>query len=264
MEPVICFEMLFPNLEPQDKVARIAAAGFRAVEFWGWRDKNVAALRAACSRHGVGVANFSGHRRGDLIAPDTWALFFTDLGDAIETARFLGCSTLMLLSNELGEGGKVLNTYPDLTAAQKRRNLARGLEEALERIPEGLQLVLEPLNTRIDHAGYYLEDMETAVSLIREIKDPRLKILCDLYHLGVMGQDLEAVIGGHIDQIGYFHIADFPGRHEPGTGNADWRLLLRQIIRSGYNGPVGFEYSPEKDSAESLHKIQALWEELFV
>ena len=69
MEPVICFELLFPNLEPHDKIARIAATDFQTVEFWGWRVKDVYTLQAACTRHGIRVANFSGHRLGDLIAP---------------------------------------------------------------------------------------------------------------------------------------------------------------------------------------------------
>jgi hydroxypyruvate isomerase len=263
MEPVICFEMLFPHFELPEKISRIAATGFRAVEFWDWRDKDISGLRDTCSRHGIRIANFSGHRRGDLIAPATWDRFFADLKDAVGIARFLGCSTLMLLSNELGEGGQVIKTYPEMSSVEKRGNLAKGLAKALEQTPEDLELVLEPLNTRIDHSGYYLSNMETAVSLIQEINDPRLKVLCDLYHLGTMEEDLETVIGKYIDKIGYFHVADIPGRHEPGSGTADWRLLLRQIARNGYKGPVGFEYSPENDSMESLHKIRALWDEVF-
>ncbi len=71
--------------------------------------------------------------------------------------------------------------------------------------------------------------METAAALIRDVNTPRLKILCDLYHLGVMGSDLKHLISNFIQDIGYFHVADFPGRHEPGTGSADWPDLLRLI-----------------------------------
>ena len=263
MEAVICFEMLFADLQPEERVGPIAAAGFRAVEFWGWRDKDLPALREACSANGVRVANFSGHRRGDLIAPETWDVFFEDLDDAVRAARFLDCSTLMLLTNELGEGGRVVNPYPGMGGEEKRRNLIRGLEQAAAKVPEELTLVLEPLNTRIDHAGYYLQGMEAAVSIIEEIDDPRLKVLCDLYHLGTMGEDLEQIVGRHGSRIGYYHVADFPGRHEPGTGSADWKSLLRKIAESGYNGAIGFEYSPEHDSGESLDTIRSLWKEVF-
>ncbi|MEW5814510.1 MAG: TIM barrel protein [Spirochaetota bacterium] len=261
MYPVICLEMLFPELDLPEKVERIASEGFQAVEFWGWRDKDLFVLKAACDHHGVRIANFSGHRRGSLIAPETYDLFFTDLNDAVGTARNLGCSILMLLSNELGEGGRVVNSYPDIPPDGKYRNLRQGLEQALEVTPEDIHLVLEPLNTRLDHPGYYLENMATAVSLIREVDHPRLKVLCDLYHLGMMGENLEKIIAEQIEYIGYFHAADFPGRHEPGSGSADWPSLLRQIAQSGYEGMVGFEYSPESDSVKSLRRIWNIWEE---
>ena len=64
MKPVICFEMLFPDLDPPEKIRRIAGQGFEYVEFWSWRDKDIAALAATCTREGAQVVNFSGHRRG--------------------------------------------------------------------------------------------------------------------------------------------------------------------------------------------------------
>jgi hydroxypyruvate isomerase len=260
MEAVICIEMLYPELEPEEKVARIAGHGFSGIEFWGWRDKDVPALLRRCRAEGVRVANFSGHRRGSLVAAATHPVFLEDLREAVSAAQQLHCPTLMLLSNELGEGGRVLERYDQVPAKQKYRNLLDGLKEALKIVPDTISLVLEPLNTLIDHPGYFLADMSTAVSLIEEINSPRLKVLCDLYHLGVMGEDLETVIDRHAGSIGYFHVADFPGRHEPGTGTANWPALIRRIAAAGYSGPIGFEYQPERDSDESLTRIRDLWD----
>lgn len=265
MVPVICFEMIYtdqnpPDLNPSEKIARIAEQGFHKVEFWSWRDKDIRALKSACRDTDVQIANFSGHRKGSLIARETHELFLDDLKDAVGAARELGCPTLMLLSNELGEGGRVTDRYDQIPPNEKYTNLLQGLRRALEVTPEEISLVLEPLNTKIDHPGYYLADMGTSVSLIREISDPRLKILADLYHLGVMGENLEGLVDEHADLIGYVHVADFPGRHEPGTGSADWRSLLTRLHERGYTGAIGFEYSPLKDSEESLKRIKALWD----
>jgi hydroxypyruvate isomerase len=260
VKAVICIEMLYPELEADEKVARIARHGFGDIEFWGWRDKDIPALLRTCRIEGVRVANFSGHRRGSLVAAATHPAFLDDLTDAVSAAQQLGCPTLMLLSNELGEGGRVLEPYDQIPPKQKYRNLLMGLREALRIVPETTSLVLEPLNTRIDHPGYFLDDMSTAVSAIQEINNPRLKVLCDLYHLGVMGEDLNAVIDRHAARIGYFHVADFPGRHEPGTGTADWPALIRRIAAAGYAGPIGFEYQPQRDSDESLSRIRDLWD----
>jgi hydroxypyruvate isomerase len=263
LNPVICFEMLFPDLDPAEKIRKIAGQGFEFVEFWGWRHKDIPALAAACGREGVRVANFSGHRRGSLVAEQTHDLFLEDLQAAVATARILECGTLMLLSNELTESGAVADSYPGIPSEQKYRNAQEGLRKALEVLPPDLRLVLEPLNTRIDHPGYWLSDMDAAVKLIRDIGDSRLKVLCDLYHLGVMGVDLGGILKEHARDIGYIHIADIPGRHEPGTGTVDWKGVLGQLQAARYEGFVGFEYSPQGDSAQSLRQIRSLWDNLF-
>ena len=87
-----------------------------------------------------------------------------------------------------------------------------------------------------------------------------MKILCDLYHFGVMGADLKKIVMNHLSEIGHFHIADVPGRHEPGSGSIDWAAMLRLIQDRGYTGCVGFEYFPEGDSDASLEAIHSLWE----
>ena len=262
MKPAICLEPLYQELALEDKIERIAAAGFQYVEFWGWRDKNAQKLFKACQRHHVEVVNFSGHRVGSLVAQDTHELFLQDLADAVKTAEHLHCPGLMLLTNALNSDGSVTDAFERIPDTQKYENAVIGLKKALDATPDELNFVLEPLNTKIDHPGYYLADMETASSLVRAVGNPRLKILCDLYHLGVMGNDLEHVVTSYLPDIGYFHVADFPGRHEPGTGSVDWPALLRLICQKGYTGYVGFEYFPLHDSAESLQTIQRLWQAL--
>jgi len=263
LNPVICFEMLFPGLDPVEKIARIAGAGFQFVEFWGWRDKDIPALAAACKRQRVNIVNFSGHRRGSLVAERTHELFLGELQEAVSAARALECGTLMLLTNELGEGGAVEETFPEIPPERKYRNARTGLERALALLPEDLHLVLEPLNTKIDHPGYWLSDITTAVQLIHDIGDNRLKVLCDFYHLGVMGADLHATIERYSADIGYIHIADIPGRHEPGTGSVDWKPILSLLASTKYERFVGFEYSPLQNSRGSLRRIRDLWDELF-
>lgn len=260
MKPAICFEMIYPELDPAARIKKLAQLGFEYVEFWGWQDKDIAQLHSACVESGVKVVNFSGQRKGSLVALEAHELVLADLKTAISVAEQLECSTLMLLTNELGEGGVVTNSYDEISDEKKYENVRIGLEKALQVIPPNISLVLEPLNTRLDHPGYYLTEMETAVSLIRKIGHPRLKVLCDLYHVGMMGEDLNEVISTYLDDIGYIHIADVPGRHEPGTGQIDWYDVLTLLRTKGYPGYVGFEYAPADDSEASLQTIASLWE----
>ncbi len=254
--------MLYPGLSAEQKVARIAGEGFDCVEFWSWRDKDIRSLARACREHDVRVANFSGHRRGSPVAATTHELFFADLEEAAAAAGILNCTTLMLLTNELDERGRVVEAFEDIPPERKYDNVRAALARALELAAEPIQLVLEPLNTRVDHPGYWLSDMETAVRLVRDIGSPRLKVLADLYHLGVMGFDLAEVVDRYGQYIGYVHVADFPGRHEPGTGTVNWAPLLSRLASGGYHGCIGFEYCPQGDSQVSLKRIRRLWDSI--
>jgi hydroxypyruvate isomerase len=263
IKPAICFEMLYDDEKPQDKIKKIAAAGFEYAEFWGWRDKDIDALKTTCDECGVNISIFSGQRVGDLVNRATHDLVVQDYKDAIKTAEKLETSILMVLTNELGEEGVVVNTYDALSASEKDDAVVDGLKKISALIPERAVVVLEPLNTVKDHVGYHINDLESAFSVIDRVGSPKIKILCDLYHQGMMGDDLTVLIKKYVDRIGYFHIADFPGRHEPGAGSADWKHILTEIKGSGYDGFVGFEYAPAGDSTKSLIAIKDLWDSVF-
>ena len=260
MTPAICLDPLYPELLTEEKIPRVAAAGFRHIEFWSWRDKDVPAIRAACSKHNVQVVNFSGHRTGSLIAEKTHPILFADASDAVATARILDCQTLMLLTNALNPDGSVADRFEEISGDIKFKNTVSALNHLISIIPDDITLVLEPLNTLVDHPGYYLNDMDVASAIVRQFASPRMKILCDLYHFGVMGADLKKIVMNHLSEIGHFHIADVPGRHEPGTGSIDWAAMLRLIQHRDYTGCVGFEYFPDSDSDASLEAIHSLWE----
>jgi hydroxypyruvate isomerase len=251
----ICIEMLYRQMPAEDKVRGLADLGFGAIEFWGWREKNLTALASACRSRGVRITNFSGHRRGSLIVEQEHRLVLEDLKESTRVAADLDCSRLMLLSDQLGEGGAVTRES-GLAAEQKHRNLVEGIRKAREAVPETIELVLEPLNTRVDHPGYYLDSTAEAVRVIEQVGSPGVRILCDLYHMGVMGEDLEALIRRHSALIGHYHVADFPGRHQPGTGTADWPGLMALIEAADPGATVGFEYVPEGKEEDSLRAIR--------
>ena len=174
-------------------------------------------------------------------------------------ARQLDCHTLLVLTNTLGAKGRPAEAFADIPEEEKFANVVSALQQALEQLPSDIHLNLEPLNTRLDHPGYWLTDMKAAARIVREVGDPRLKILCDLYHQRVMGDDLVKVVAEHLPLIGHFHLADVPGRHEPGTGEVDWLTVLRRIKRGGYRGYIGFELFPSAGSDAALTAIQSLW-----
>ena len=261
MKPAICIEMLYPEASPEQKLQRIAKQGFKFVEFWSHKDKDIDALEAAAADCGVRIVNFSGQRAGDLIDASTHAVVLREIEESVAVAHRLGSGILMVLSNELGEQGRVIHNCAQLSAEAKHENLVAGLAALMRKIPADIGVVLEPLNTVVDHPGYYLSDMDEAIRVIREVNHPRLKILCDFYHLALMGEKPLELTRRYARDMGHIHIADYPGRHEPGTGLGPWKEVLKELHDCGYSGFVGFEFSPSADSDAALEAVRRLWTE---
>ena len=118
----------------------------------------------------------------------------------------------------------------------------------------GGTLLLEPLNTRHDHSGYWLTSSDLGAEICREVGSERVKLLFDCYHMQIMEGDLVSHIERNIDVIGHFHAAGVPGRHELFTGEVNYPYVLSQIGRRGYRGVFGLEYAPSMESSESIAK----------
>lgn len=118
-----------------------------------------------------------------------------------------------------------------------------GTLKELSRIAEteGIMIVLEPLNVRVDHAGYFLVTTEEASKMIRAVDSPCCKILFDIYHQQVSEGNVIRNIRENIDLIGHFHIADNPGRKQPGTGELHYANILKAIQETGYDRWLAFE-----------------------
>jgi len=71
-----------------------------------------------------------------------------------------------------------------------------------------------------------------------------LRLLLDVYHLSVNGDDVKAAVERYADRVGHVQVADAPGRHEPGTGSLDLDGPLTELEQQGYRGWVGLEYKP--------------------
>ncbi|MEZ5399096.1 MAG: TIM barrel protein [Bryobacteraceae bacterium] len=116
----------------------------------------------------------------------------------------------------------------------------------------GITLVVEPLNTRIDHKGYFLDNCVEGLRLIREAGHPRVRLLFDLYHEQVQSGNVTASVEAAAPWVDIFHVADNPGRGEPGTGEMNYAHLYRAIAKTGFAGHIAMEYRPPADAAGSL------------
>lgn len=255
----LCIEMMFPDLQTGEKIDRVAAAGFKNIEVWDWRNRNLDALASRCKDRQVAITNMSGQRAGSPLDPKDFEPYRKQALSSIEAARKISCPNLMLLTNPLDPNGRVLLTYPDIAPERKKHNCIQMLSNLAPHAADyNITLLLEPLNTLVDHPGYWLDDADCAFDIIRAVGHPRVRLLYDLYHMRAMGRNVGADVERNLDLIGYVHAADFPGRHEPGTGTIDFPSIFKLLEKRGYNGIVGFEFSPVRSSEEALKAIYTL------
>jgi hydroxypyruvate isomerase len=137
--------------------------------------------------------------------------------------------------------------------------LAEVYTQAVQRIAgSGVKLVLEPVNTRVDHPGALLDCTADAVAVARAVDSDAFGLLYDLYHSLTEGEDPAAELAIAAGLVDYVQLADAPGRGEPGSGTIDWAAQLAVLRASGYTGPIGLEYYPTTESAASVAQIKAL------
>ncbi|MCX7787396.1 MAG: TIM barrel protein [Spirochaetes bacterium] len=276
MEPSICIEMIYPELSYEERIEAVARCGFRYIEFWSWKDKDPVTVQQALQRTGIRVSNYSGQRKGDLIREEQHPLVEMDLQDALRYQRYFSSPTLMVLAQELGEQGRVVRPIEKEAGEKEIEILVKGIIRLLTVVERedqrGTTLVFEPLNTRLDHPGYAISSMETAERIYQLVlaeyatsrngRRPDFGILLDLYHQGMSGDDLLSLIPRYLHCVRYIHVADVPGRGEPGSGTVDWLSVLRTLQESGYDGFVGFEFQPSQSSDRALERIADLWSRL--
>lgn len=254
-----CIEPMYAELPFLDRFQAAKDDGFDFVEFWSWTDKDLGAVRDAAERAGIGIAGFNGDAELSLIDPAQRADYLAFLEQSIAAARQVGARSLTIHSNGLGEGGRVLNAYEDLSDTVKLCAMY-GTLQACAALAEknGILLNLEPLNITTDHPGNFLRTTRMAAELTRLIGSPMLKVLYDVYHMQLNEGSLCDNIRAYGSQFGHIHIADAPGRHEPGTGEICYPRVLACLEEIGYTGLVGFELIPKTTTAEAVKAILRL------
>ncbi len=253
-------ELLFTEAgdDYADRVRAAAAAGFDAVEMWGptgvdrpARPKDIPGLKAALEETGTQLtAQLAEPRTQFMIPPKDHSEFYRKLDEGVQIAQQLGCPRIVVGSGT-GFGGAKRQTQLD--------ELIEIYRKAIAQIDgSGITLVLEPVNVRVDHPGSLLDRTSEAVYVARGVDSPFFGVLYDLYHSTVEGEDTAAELANAGDLIRYVQLADAPGRGEPGTGSIDWEARLGDLRNAGYDGPIGLEYYPTTESAESVKLIRRL------
>lgn len=241
-----CIELLFAAEQPDfpDRIRAAKAAGLDAVEFWRFSNKDLHAVKAALDETGLPLAGILCEPIAPLTNPEAHAGFLDGVRTSLAVAQQLGAKMLIAQAGDDQHG--VARTAQHASIVKVLKEAAKSLEGT------GVVLVLEPLNDRVDHPGYYLTSTEEGLDIVDEVARPEVRLIYDIYHSAVMGERIEDVLKGRVDRVVHAHLADAPGRHEPGTGSMDYADRLKWLFGQGYDGLVGLEYKPVKPTVEGL------------
>ena len=259
----VCAECFFIDLPFEERVKKIADIGYRYIEFW----------------HPEGTFNgssidFSQPKDFKVLTEvaEEVGIVFNDFAFGAWDGSIGGNATNSAdLEKWLNQGQKMLNfannidcpngiilsgmTQNDLTGKQMNENLIIAYGKAAQMAEKaGVVLVIEPLNSLVDHNGYFLDKTTDAVNIIREINSPNLKLLYDVYHMQIMQGNILDFIEKNIDIIGHFHSAGVPGRAELFDTEINYPVIIRKIEELKYDGCFGLEYFPKLDDEVSLKR----------
>ena len=241
MEFSLCIDSMYPEDGLKEKLERIKQAGFKFIEFWDWRDKDLELI----INSGLKVTNFSGNRVSSLTL-DSKEKIIQEVNTSIDVAKKLKCKHIMLLSDVLENDGSVkINSISSEKKFLRLYDNLRTLAEIAEE--RDIKLVIEPLNTLKDHKNYYLDNFQKTLELIQSINSEHLKILYDIYHMQIMEGNILDTLQKYHQFIGYIHIANVPYRCEPWIGELDYKFILKELSKV-YSGVVGFEFFVKEES----------------
>jgi hydroxypyruvate isomerase len=255
-----CIEMLFDEVPFIKRIEKAKENNFDAIEFWDWKEKDIEDIRDECTENAIGVAAFVGNTKGQMVNPDDNEDLIAGIKESINIAKELQCNNLLLTTNILGEDRSVMPTPAGLTQEDKKKNIEIVLSE-LASVAEksGITMVLEPLNVLVDHPGYFLDNSKAGFDILKKVNSSNIKLLYDIYHMQIMEGNIINTIEKNIDLIGHIHIADVPGRMEPGTGEINYSNIYSKLVELGYKNFAGFEYQPYLSTKDSLQRIKDIF-----
>ncbi|WEK04164.1 MAG: TIM barrel protein [Candidatus Devosia phytovorans] len=245
-----CIDMLFVP-ETDDPAARIhlaRTAGMDAVEFWLWSNKDLDAIEKALNETGLKLAGIVAEPFADLTRASDHGRFLAGLEKSRDVALRLGAEVLICQSGPLLADVDRQKQHDDLRSAMLRSaDVLKG---------SGVRLGLEPLNDRVDHPGYYLTSTIEALEIVDQVDRPEIGITFDLYHAMVMGEDPISEIEKHVHRVAHVHIADHPGRNQPGSGRLNLKPAIKWLEANGYDGFIGLEFRPTGGTMDALEMMR--------
>lgn len=247
-------DMLLQDISVSKRISKFSEIGFKALELWCWWDYDIEELIKAGTSNDIEIAAIC-TKFISLTDPSCRQEYLDGLQETIDVCKKLGSKVII---------SQVGNELEGVDRDCQKESIIAGLKEAGKLLDSsGMVLTAEPLNILVNHAGYYLSRSDEAAEIISAVNSDSVKMLFDVYHQQITEGNVIANIKKYHPLIGHYHLADNPGRNEPGTGEINYHNVLKEIDAAGYDGYVGLEFVPTVDNENLLVEFRNSFKKYF-
>ena len=249
MKLCVAIPCFFRGTDFCEAIKTVSDLGFDTVETYNWKELDLSEVKKTLDGYGVKLISMC-TTEFRMTAPEYRQSWLDGLKESCEAANRVGAKHL------------ITQVGPDTGALREKQHesILEALEAAKPILEDsGVTVMLEPLNTYVNHPGYYLWSAYEGFELIKEADHPNIKLIYDIYHQQVMEGNIIPSVTGNLDLIAHLHCAGHPGRNEPWLGENNYNYIFDAIDKAGYKGACGLEYRPTMDPIESLKKAKALY-----
>jgi hydroxypyruvate isomerase len=237
---------VFEKLPFPQRLEKVREAGYRAVQLVGeyakWSEDDFRHANGKRRELGITFDCTAGLKHG-VGDPHAREAFLADVRNELKIMEKIECPALIVMSGDV---------LPGLSSEAQHASCVEGLKRAAELVEgKGVTLLLENINLE-ENPHYYLWSVPEAFKIIAEVNHPQVKFLYDFYHAQISGGNLIAPLEKNVDKVGLFHIADVPGRREPGTGEINYVNIYKKLAQLNYHRYVAMEFYPSGDPVKTL------------
>lgn len=244
--PVPCF---FKDVDFCDAIKKIGELGFDAAETYNWRVLDLDKVRNACQESGVELLSMC-TTEFNMTNPELRQKWLEGLAISCKAANQVGAKHLI---TQVGNDTGADRGYQHESIVEALKAAKPILEDT------GVTIMIEPLNTLVNHIGYYLWSAVEAFDIIHEVDNQYVKVVYDIYHQQIMEGNIIPNITGNLDCIAHLHSAGHPGRIDLQYGENNYHVIFDAVDKAGYKGACGLEYRPTMPGVESLLKFKEIY-----
>jgi hydroxypyruvate isomerase len=242
---------VFTNLPFEQRLEQIAEAGYKNVELVGeydnWTEADFRRAHAKRKELGIEFDCTAGLKHG-VSVPDHRLPLLDELRRALAIMEQIACPDMILLSgNRVAGMAREAQHQCCIETLKAAADLVQG--KLIHGKP--VRLLLETIDPE-ENSRYFLTEIAEALAVVQAVDHPQVRLLYDFYHEQIAAGNLIEKLERSLPHLGLVHIADVPGRHEPGTGEINYQNIFRKLAELNYTGVVAMEFHPSGDPVTQL------------